>query len=115
MLIVAAAAGAEVPAARCDTVRGGLKDFEQPGPAPMRMGFHNLDGDALAGKCKGDKDHTTVCVAAEGIASVGHAFQPELQVFQGGRTRGGASHGSCGVPAVPACRAPVVQFYQPPG
>jgi len=78
MLIVAAAAGAEVPAARRHTVRGGLEDFEQPGPAPMRMGFHHLDGDALAGQCKGDEDHAAVCVAAEGIASVGHAFQPEL-------------------------------------
>ncbi len=85
-----------MPAARRDTVGGGLEDLEQPGPAPLRVSFHHLDGDELAGQCKGDEDHSAVCVAAEGIASVGHAFQPEVLSFQGGRARGGVGHRSWG-------------------
>ncbi len=60
----------------------------------MRVSFHHLDSDELAGQCKGDEDHSAIRVAAEGIASVGHALQPEVTSFQGGRDWGEVGHRS---------------------
>ena len=96
MLIVASAAGTEVPAARRDTIGGGLRTSSSRARHQCAWASTTWTATSSPGKCKGDEDHSAVRVAAEGIASVGHAFQPEVMSFQGGWAWGEVGHGSWG-------------------
>jgi len=81
MLVVAAAADAEVAAAWGDAVCRGDDHLEQRPSGPLLVDFDETNADALAGDGERDEDHAPSGVAAEGLTPVRHAAQGELEAL----------------------------------
>jgi len=79
VLVVAAAALAEVTAARCHPRGRGPEDVEQNGACPGAMDFRQPDADALAGGSEGNEHHAASRLAAERVAAVGHPLDRQLK------------------------------------
>jgi hypothetical protein len=95
VLVLAAAAIAEVGAGRLDAVGGGAEDFEDAGAGVVFLHLGQFDAELFAGGGEGD-EHDELVDATDGIAAVGDGVDGEFDLLAWG-VGDFARHGSGGV------------------